>query len=188
MKMRNLIRLVAACSVMAISVPASAATFYSTLQFSRGPLYLSITTDGTQGVIQTENLVSYTAKYANFDLSGYGLGFDAGLYVGSGASPLTVSNGNLIFDGRSKGNVILYADGGATALIFGSFLNSAMTYQDLVKDASTVDGAVNSERFVLGSAVPEPSSWSLMLVGFGAAGGALRHKRQRAQIRTVTYG
>lgn len=186
--MRNLIRLVAACSVMAISVPASAATFFSTLQFSQGPLYLSITTDGTQGVIQTENLVSYTAKYNNFDLSGYGLGFDAGLYVGSGVSPLTVSNGNLIFDGSSKGYVILYADGGATALIFGANADGTASDQVLVKDAVSVAGALKPSRYVLASAVPEPSSWLLMLVGFGATGAALRQRRERLPTVAVTYG
>lgn len=33
--------------------------------------------------------------------------------------------------------------------------------------------------------VPEPATWAMMIIGFGAAGGALRHRRQRTT--TVSY-
>jgi hypothetical protein len=41
-------------------------------------------------------------------------------------------------------------------------------------DISGVDAAV---------AVPEPMSWSLMLVGFGAVGGTLRYRRRSTRVR-----
>jgi hypothetical protein len=186
--MRNLIRLVAACPAVAIAVPASGTTFFSTQQFGQGTLYLSIETDGTQGVIQTENLVSYTARYLDFDLAGYKSGFDAGLYVASGRSPLTVSGGNLIFDGSTKGSVVLYADGGATALIFGTNAGGTAADQILVEDGMSLAGALKPGRYVLASAVPEPSSWLLMLVGFGAAGAVLRQRRKRLPTVAITYG
>jgi hypothetical protein len=37
---------------------------------------------------------------------------------------------------------------------------------------------INSVDFVLG-AVPEPSTWAFMLIGFGLVGGGLRQRRQR---------
>ena|SRR5438270_11095533 len=46
------------------------------------------------------------------------------------------------------------------------------------------NAGVNGGNFVLTAetapAVPEPSTWEMMLIGFGAVGGALRAKRRRA--------
>ena len=42
--------------------------------------------------------------------------------------------------------------------------------------------AVITQRLDAAAAVPEPSSWALMLIGFGTMGGAVRYRRRRANI------
>ncbi|PZQ62265.1 MAG: hypothetical protein DI570_11570 [Phenylobacterium zucineum] len=40
--------------------------------------------------------------------------------------------------------------------------------------------ASRSGAFMSGTAVPEPASWALMILGFGAAGATLRARRSAA--------
>lgn len=41
---------------------------------------------------------------------------------------------------------------------------------------------------LVGGAVPEPGTWAMMLMGFGAIGGALRHRRQISVRYTRQHG
>ena len=45
-----------------------------------------------------------------------------------------------------------------------------MTRNNLTSDVRTLD------FFTVPTAVPEPSAWAIMLLGFGLAGGALRRR------------
>ncbi|WP_293406694.1 PEPxxWA-CTERM sorting domain-containing protein [Phenylobacterium sp.] len=40
-------------------------------------------------------------------------------------------------------------------------------------------------NILLGSAVPEPATWAMMIIGFGAAGGAIRASRRRNALTAV---
>ena len=46
----------------------------------------------------------------------------------------------------------------------------------------THQGPFNAAFSLVGASVPEPNSWALMMVGFGALGGLLRRRSRRAQI------
>ncbi|MGX7953623.1 PEPxxWA-CTERM sorting domain-containing protein [Tsuneonella sp. HG249] len=48
-------------------------------------------------------------------------------------------------------------------------------------------GLSNAALLATTSAVPEPATWALMLLGFGLIGGAMRSARQRQKL-TVSYG
>jgi hypothetical protein len=61
-------------------------------------------------------------------------------------------------------------------------------------DQATFDRQMGDRSFALAdyfsltfsaAAVPEPSSWMMMLVGFGILGGALRYRRRSTE---VVYG
>ena len=41
-------------------------------------------------------------------------------------------------------------------------------------------------RFEFNSAVPEPSTWAMMLLGFGFVGGAMRHAKRRQKL-TISF-
>jgi hypothetical protein len=46
-------------------------------------------------------------------------------------------------------------------------------------DPTYAGGKFGLDFTLFGSAVPEPETWAMMLVGFGALGGALRSSRRR---------
>jgi len=184
--MRYLMPLLSACAAVAFSAPASAATFLSTQQLGGDRLELSITTDDTQGVLQTENLLSYTLKFRGYDLSGRGTRYESGLYI-AGTSPLIANGSKLTFDSSTTGGLVLYADGGSTALLLSSG-TTAGPYESFIVNGTIEATASLPGRFVLATALPEPSTWLMMLAGFGIAGGMLRHRRQKVIPSAITYG
>lgn len=64
---------------------------------------------------------------------------------------------------------------------FGSLLNQALIEGGnnviVVRGTSGGDGAYSGTLAFSVSAIPEPASWAMMLLGFGAAGYALRRRR-----------
>ena len=60
----------------------------------------------------------------------------------------------------------------------------AAEFRDSGNLATTVGINIASARIFALSAVPEPATWAMMLVGFGLMGGALRYGRKRT---TVAY-
>jgi hypothetical protein len=102
---------------------------------------------------------------------------------------VTDAGGNILFSANP--------DVSATSIFMpGGVLAAGQSYNfDLIFDSRIVDngGDVPTEIFfdshTLGTfstaaAVPEPSTWAMMLVGFGGLGGVVRRSRRRA-IATI---
>jgi hypothetical protein len=52
---------------------------------------------------------------------------------------------------------------------------------------SNATGLSNAALFQTGvSAVPEPATWAMMLIGFGAIGGSMRHRRRQTKVTHAT--
>ncbi|MDP3853922.1 MAG: PEPxxWA-CTERM sorting domain-containing protein [Phenylobacterium sp.] len=64
----------------------------------------------------------------------------------------------------------------------GARLLAASGTFDKAVVSSDVDFAFAQVRYSLGSAVPEPATWAMMIVGFGAVGGAVRNARRRQTL------
>lgn len=61
-----------------------------------------------------------------------------------------------------------------------NFLTDDLTQpisRTIAETCPTLDARCGFSRTVVGGAVPEPSAWSLMIVGFGTAGALLRRRR-----------
>ena len=59
-----------------------------------------------------------------------------------------------------------------------------LLYKRFVAGGQLYGVAIAGERTVGGGngAVPEPATWAMMLVGFGAIGGALRYRRRKTSV------
>ena len=172
---------------MAISVPASAASFVVTQTLGNDILNLTIETDGKQGALGIGNLLSYTLDYGRFQFEGFGTERQAGLYV-DGPSSLFAEGGNLIFDGTLGGSFVTYAEGGAVALIFSRSYSRETSSITFVENAQNLASETRPLRYSLTSSVPEPSSWLMLVVGFGMAGGALRQRNRNVTVQPVVFG
>ncbi|WP_430419320.1 PEPxxWA-CTERM sorting domain-containing protein [Phenylobacterium sp.] len=113
------------------------------------------------------------AAFANGSNQGWA-GFDPAVLFATGSgSGLSVSTG-------SKVNGLAFGDGG----VFASFDHELVKYD---KDGNVL-AVVDTGRRVNGplafvsdtGAVPEPSAWLLMILGFGTTGAALRARRRVA--------
>jgi len=104
----------------------------------------------------------------------YTLSFDAGAF-GSGLNQLDVSIGGV------SNSYQLFANNNADDTFAKYTFDFIGTGADelsfsVVTVADSVDAILDNVS-VQGLAVPEPSAWALMIVGFGAAGSALRRPR-----------
>lgn len=71
--------------------------------------------------------------------------------------------------------------GGFTAFYLFNFADPVTSIE--LKNTNSLS---NAHLYVTGNAVPEPSAWALMILGFGAVGGALRSSRKhRVALRYV---
>ncbi|TAJ68652.1 MAG: PEP-CTERM sorting domain-containing protein [Phenylobacterium sp.] len=87
-----------------------------------------------------------------------------------------VNLANFTVDGTTPGVWKHYA-GVANITVAGDYLTS-FTYDSGLAPAG--DFVVDRAYIVAGNVVPEPSTWALMITGFGGAGAMLRRRRQAA--------
>jgi hypothetical protein len=98
---------------------------------------------------------------------------DTVLGYNNSSTGFTVKDGQVIF---AHGLYTVAVAGGTDYLFFGS--NPGHTYrpQLVTQSINETDTSV-PEHF---AAIPEPSSWALLMAGFGVAGASLRLTRRRA--------
>jgi hypothetical protein len=116
------------------------------------------------------------------------------------------ANGIGGFDGvedyASGGNASTYVDDGITgftAFVSPSFWNSPFSYSAQTGDSATMpfsiaennesaSGNLTAQTVSLGpvAAVPEPATWAMMLLGFGAIGLAVRRRRRTGELSRMT--
>ena len=201
MKYLTAIAIVAA----AAALPAQAATLYSNPLLS-GPIAIpgSISFVANSSVMQSGFLSFNLDGFASLDgVNAYQDNFDLTV---NGLQLL-----NLSFDLGGGGMNVVFADpngatitGGSAGFFNGGQLQIAMPLSLLAGANSFVfsytspgpangggqgtgDEAWGVSNVMLTArmgAVPETGTWTMMIVGFGAAGGALRYRRRKT---TVTY-
>lgn len=199
--MTHVIKVLAAAVALLLALPATAQTVFvpsrSDIPVLIGALLPNtqyfVTASGIGNIEQSRSLTTtadgrptypfappydfFNPNGADFDQtgSGYGVG-GAGRNFGAllgtfTATPTGPSDYFLIGLGTS------FTNGPAPATLFA-----------MINDSVYNDNAAGSGYTVMLAAAPEPATWGLMILGFGAAGGALRRRRATtAMVKCATH-
>ncbi|URD62154.1 PEPxxWA-CTERM sorting domain-containing protein [Sphingomonas sp. KRR8] len=123
-------------------------------------------------------LISHDGSGLSFS-NGLGALLNIGNFV-IDTSALTV-NGYASANGGAASNLTLFNLGSGNTLLLSSGAASAFnSVFGLNLAAGTQIGVAQVNPITAAAAVPEPSTWALMLFGFGAAGVAIRRQRRMA--------
>lgn len=190
---KSVIALLACASALVSTGPAVAAVTYTsgaTSVGSSGSYTLSLTTDGTLGSLQAYNITDFAIDISDATGSLTLTPGNAGILIASGG--LSASAADLFFNYNGGGYALFqspFVGSGKNFLCFagspcGNFAGatnlavnnpsvvSTTAYQGTVKIAS------------VNSAVPEPATWAMVLLGFGCIGFAMRLKKD-APVRKL---
>ncbi len=167
----------AAIAVMA-STPASAAVFdfnFSGTGSFFGEALVGSGTITTNDVSQVSSLNGYTFQTITGITGTYNGSQITGLAPGTfGANNLFYLTGPFFVDGNGLG--FRTATGQAVNL----FVTQGTAYQ--VNAGGLSSGRVTASASAVTAAVPEPATWAMMLMGFGAMGFALRRSKRTNNI------
>jgi hypothetical protein len=150
----------------------------------------TITTDGHTGTLTATDITDWNivigSSPTSFDLKGP---LEAGknstvteLFVGS----LKASSSVLSFNFSALGSLVIgdpsaVSPTTASLSLTGTPLGGAYAYDITCCGFVTASGSPESGSVIIGSAVPEPSTWAMMIVGFAGIGiAAYRRKRNSA--------
>ncbi len=182
--MRSLKTLLLAASCIAGATSAHAITYTGSHAVGPGSVNISITTDGTLGVLSSANVTAWSFTMTNAG------GTET---INTGNSSFTFLSGNA-FQATAADIVFDYTAIGHMQWDNFNQLGNEAYCLDTPGAAFTCIGAPPGEtivvngtlnevdragRFVLGTAgavVPEPASWALMISGFGLIGAAARRR------------
>lgn len=126
----------------------------------------------------------------SFQVTGAGLFTFGGFDGGSGALSQQTQTFNVIgyLGSTSLFNTTYTRTGGIGFQSFAS--NSAASIDRLVFNLSSTNStSYNVDNIVVNgvaAAVPEPATWMMMIVGFGAAGYALRRRHNKTSLRLAS--
>lgn len=184
---------VAAAAAIA-SVPASAATVtFGEVALNNGD---SVTNQYQSYGFTGSNLYYYTDSRDTFDGKGVAgranpsdfnfatpisaLSVDYLALSFSGGATLSVYAGTTLLDSFS------YVAGNADVNATRAFSGSGITKFSFTSSNPRYF-AISTLRFTPSAAVPEPATWAMMLIGFGAAGYALRRRRSAVVTTEVRF-
>ena len=134
-------------------------------------LYKVLQSDPAGGVDGPGNFLSFqaydTTTSGTLTASSNSLGFTFGSYTGGG--------GTVTFSGTGFSQTVALP-GSPTTAFFGVISDVPLGAIDLTSARGIVD--ITSFSTATVAAVPEPATWAMLLVGFGAVGSAVRTRRR----------
>ncbi|WP_309645539.1 PEPxxWA-CTERM sorting domain-containing protein [Phenylobacterium sp.] len=91
----------------------------------------------------------------------------------------TVGGGVYSFTGTQLGLVSGASDGNRTAPVTNGRFTFVTDPTDLITSVALASSENSFEVSNIGSAVPEPATWAMMIIGFGGVGSMLRSSRRK---------
>ncbi len=148
----------------------------------------TITTDGTIGAVQTGNILSWNLQLIDNYRPAYNFTLtpaNSGIWFDTGNALIATPTG-LTFDFSKVGAVFIIQglvhgfSSGFQYFCFQSTSGPCLQGETIVPYYYSVDGvsATGLSGIVPLNGVPEPMMWSLLLLGFGGLGGAMRSRRR----------
>lgn len=181
MRLLNLARVLAATTTALLAgSPACAADYlfnFSGNGFFGGTLNGTgvLTTDGVSTINPLNGYTVQTITGLTGTFNGSTItGLAPGLF---GANNLYYLTGPFFVDGNGLGFAT------AAGISANLFVTSDTSYRVNTQGAGLLTGLVSAQSSQAAAAVPEPSTWALMLFGFGAIGYALRRTSRRVTIQ-----
>lgn len=182
-----LITTAAIAAAFAFAAPTAATTYIGTRHVGAATAQLSITTDGTLGVLAFGNITDYTIGLSDpghsTTLFGPLSGNNSGFVVLGSALSATATQ--LLFDFGGPGGAG-FGDTHSQYCITGNGFNcfpSGEFTEQIFFFTPPASEVTYDNLQVLGTAVPggvpEPASWALMMAGFGLTGAAMRRRGAR---------
>jgi hypothetical protein len=180
---RKLSLISAAAVALASASPASAAEFafnFSGTGFFGGALNGSgVLTTNDQSVVNPQNgftVQAITGITGTFNGSNI-TGLAPGLF---GANNLFYLNGPFFVDGNGLGFTT------ASGVSANLFVTNGTSFRVNTQGAGLLTGLVTASATQVTAAVPEPGTWAMMLLGFGAIGAVMRRRRSVRALPQMT--
>jgi len=180
-------------AMLAIPSIADATTYVKTGSVgSTGSYNLSVTTDNTIGALNAANLTAWNILVSDgansFTLT------ESNSAIGMSGSNLSATATDLLFNFSSSGYFFFqnpFAGSGGPYFCWQG--NGCFDFGGGAIGLNPVDGSPDQLTRLQGTlvvasvagGVPEPATWAMMLLGFGAIGLAVRRKRSRAELALV---
>ncbi len=186
-------------SALALMMPAiaQATTYLGNRTIGTGSAILSITTDGTIGVLGAANITDWTITLSeggtNFTLLGPLSGSNSAISLSGSALSATATDLLFNFSAPSGEFLLQNPSIGSSGPSYCAQINGCFDFVGPGEAVNTdftftFERTAQSGSVVLAStggtsgAVPEPGTWAMMLAGFGLMGAAMR-RRQRVAVR-----
>lgn len=177
------------------SIPVRAATYNGLRNVSGnfGAVSLQITTDDTLGSLSSFNIVDYHITFANFATFDSAVLTRTNSFLLFGGAGLRATSTELSFDfdgdnrfGASNGAAFYAVDGaGGQSIAQCGFIQPCELLFFGTGNPLSTAAQSGSGISILATAmggptggVPEPTSWALMIAGFGMVGSAIRRRRK----------
>ena len=133
--------------------------------FPASPSYLSVLGGGTA----TYDLTAFNPRNIQFDWGSID-GFNTLTVNTLLGNTYTIVPGTVTFPNAANGNQFSPGTNGLFTFKLGNDRVTSLTF-------ASGGNSFELDRLAISGAVPEPATWALMIMGFGAVGGAMRRRK-----------
>jgi hypothetical protein len=171
--------LLGATSAEAITYVGSASGISLTGTMAPTTVSYEITTDGTLGTLGAANFTGFSITV---DVNGNSLTTSGTPFTQIFGPVVSATATQLLYDFTQPGAFVLFEPNSTQAVCFtndGSECAGAGPVTAWISYPLSVTSFQSQPQgsMVIGSAVPEPTSWAMLIAGFGLTGAAMRRRR-----------